>query len=71
MGKSKSKSKSRSRSKGRGSKGKGKKKKDPLTDEQKKKIADQKAFAEHEKRVRRQKLTRAFLQVSKQCFSYT
>lgn len=43
---------------------KGKKKKGkPLTDEEKAKLAEQKALAEREKLIRRKRLTQAFLKV--------
>jgi len=48
--------------KGARAKGKGKKK-DALTDEEKQKLAEQKALAEREKLVARQNLTKAFLKV--------
>lgn len=44
---------------------KGKGKKEPLTDEQKAKLAEQKALAEKEKLIRRKRLTTAFLKVNK------
>lgn len=48
--------------KGKG-KGKSKKRKEPLTEEQKIKQAEQKALAEREKLIRRKRLTTAFLKV--------
>lgn len=50
--------------KGKG-KGKSKKRKEPLTEEQKIKQAEQKALAEREKLIRRKRLTTAFLKVKK------
>jgi hypothetical protein len=55
----------KSKSRSKGGKGKGKKK-EPLTDEQKRKVAEQKALAEQEKLKRRQDLTKAFLKVEKE-----
>ncbi|CAL8111676.1 unnamed protein product [Orchesella dallaii] len=46
-------------------KGKGKKRKEPLTDEQKAKQAEQKALAEREKKIRRKRLTCEFLKLKK------
>ncbi|CAG7730509.1 unnamed protein product, partial [Allacma fusca] len=47
-------------------KGKGKKKKENLTEEQKKKLAEQKALAEQEKITRRREVTNAFLKLKKE-----